>query len=283
LVAIHVPEDAQSVFIVGHGMTLPSDYELCEGTTLVCTPPKFDYRMAADGSENFVDYASVVLGEGLANFALRVDCTSSSKELVVRSWNALWDFHLLSLAAKRPVCSLFSITQGATESYRSANRGLIGRAFERVDAIEKENLEWARANKPSFDSLIRNSAFNAAIRCYGNAHHLPDLDVRIMLIWSGIERLLGVDAELSRRIALYSSMIIPGTKEERIGNFKQFKKLYGVRSKAVHGADTTEAALRDGYLGASDLLNRLLRRCVEIGRVPTSIELDELALSQAVN
>lgn len=264
-------------------MTLPLDYELCEGITLVRTLPKFNYSNAADGSENFVDYASVVLGERLANFALRVDCAVSSKELAARSWNALWDFHLLSLAAQRPVCSLFSITQGAKENYRSANRGLISQTLERVDTIEKEDLGWARANKPNFDSLIGNSAFSAAIRCYGNAHHLPDLDMRIMLIWSGIERLLGVDAELSRRISLYSSMIIPGTQEERIDNFKRFKKLYSVRSKAVHGADTTKSVLRDGYRGASDLLNKLLRRCVEIGRVPTSTELDELAISQVVN
>lgn len=283
MVGIYVPDDVQSVFIVGHGLRLTSDYELSERITLIRTFPKFNYRNAADGCENFADFASVVLGERLANFALRVDCAVSAGNLAARSWNALWDFHLLSLAARRPVCSLFSITQGAKERYRSANRGLIRQAFECVKKIEEEDLGWAKANKSKFDSLIANSAFSSAMRCYGNAHHLPDLDMRIMLIWSGIERLLGVDAELSRRISLYSSMIIPGTQEERIGNFNHVKKLYNVRSKVVHGADTTKSVLRDGYQGASDLLSKLLRRCVEIGRVPTSMELDELALSKLVN
>lgn len=264
-------------------MTLQSDFELCEGTTLVRTPPRVSYRDAADGSASFIDYASVVQGEGLGNFALRVDFLESSKELATRSWNALWDFHLLSLAVRSPICSLFSVTQGTKQAYRTANRGLISRAFERIDEAAFDDLIWAKTHKPSFDNLIGNLAFSAAMRCYANAHQLPDLDMRIMLIWSGIEGLLGVDAELSHRIALYSSMIVPATQEERLVNFKRFKKLYSARSKVVHGTPISGETVNDGYQGASDLLSKLLRRCVEIGRVPTSVELDKLALAQMLD
>lgn len=283
MVGIFVPPEAKNVTIVGCGINLPCDYELSDGLTLVKEIPIVDYSEAAKGADNFLDYAAVILGEGSATFALRIDCYKSPKELAVRSWNALWDFHLLSLAAQSPVYSIYSVAEGSTVSIRSANRGLIRRPIKSEQSIAKESLDWARTNKSNFDLLIKDPVFGTAMRCYGNAHHLHDLDMRIMLIWSGIERLLGVDSELSRRIALYSSIIIPGSKIERMENFKKVKKLYNVRSAAVHGKGATQSSLQEGYHGASILLSGLLRRCVEIGRVPTTAELDELALSQAVS
>ena len=35
------------------------------------------------------------------------------------------------------------------------------------------------------------------MRAYGNSHTLFDPDLRIMLLWSGIEGLLSVDSELT--------------------------------------------------------------------------------------
>jgi hypothetical protein len=61
-------------------------------------------------------------------------------------------------------------------------------------------------------------AFVAA-SAYGNAHYLFDFDTRIMLLWAGIGGLLSVDAELSRRLALYAALLHKGTPAEKIAHF----------------------------------------------------------------
>ncbi|WP_327691120.1 hypothetical protein, partial [Aurantimonas sp. C2-4-R8] len=102
--------------------------------------------------------------------------------------------------------------------------------------------------------------------------------MRIMLLWSGIEGLLSVDGELTRRIALYSALMIEGSHDEKLRWFAEIKKAYGVRSKAVHGGTASKQILQDGYQQASRILVRLLVRCVELGRVPTPSELDAQTL-----
>ncbi|GAA3725369.1 hypothetical protein GCM10022268_36580 [Sphingomonas cynarae] len=99
-----------------------------------------------------------------------------------------------------------------------------------------------------------------------------------MLLWSGIEGLLSVDAELSRRLALYAALIIDGWPEEKVRYFDQVKNAYGIRSRAVHGGKTKLEKLVEGYHMASRILADLLARCVELGRVPTPTELDHLAV-----
>ena len=127
------------------------------------------------------------------------------------------------------------------------------------------------------------SEFSAAMRCYGNAHSLPDHDVRIMLLWAGIEGLLNVDAELSRRLALYSAIMHDGDSDEKFAYYDRVKKAYGVRSRAVHGSGLTKAKVAAGSAEAGAILVGLLAKCVELGRVPTASELDRLAISSSVS
>jgi hypothetical protein len=128
----------------------------------------------------------------------------------------------------------------------------------------------------------RTPGFNAAIRCYGGAHLLPENDVRIMLLWAGIEGLLSVDAELSRRVALYAAIMLDGSPDEKALYFDEVKKSYAIRSRAVHGSGLKRPQMEEGYRAAGRILIGLVARCVEIGRVPSPAELDRLAVSTGV-
>jgi len=282
MVKIFAQTGGESILVVGHGLRVKSDFELSPGITLTNSIPKIDYNVVANEVDGFIDYAALVTGERFANFSIRIDGEPTAKLLAVKGWNALWDFHLLAIATKRPVCSLFTLSLGENRRYSIANRTILTQPFKDLDFIKDGELNWARQNKSNFDKLIGNATFSSAMRCFGNAHFLPDLDMRIMLLWSGIERLLEVDSELTRRIALYSSIVIPGTQVEKVERFKSIKILYNIRSKAVHGGKISDMALQEGYEGAAKILAQLLSRCVEIGRVPSPSELDELSLSQSV-
>jgi len=280
MVSVATGDGAHSLFIAGHGISVQSTFELASG---IFVEPTVEMHDAADGSAHFSDYSAVITGHKLADFSLRIESEQSGKALAVKGRNALWNFHLLSLAAQSPICSIFSMTPGTRPIFAAANRNILVRRLAAVKLIGAERLAWARDNKEAFDTLIKVPAFSRAMRCFGNSHYLFDTDMRIMLLWSGIEGLLSVDSELVRRIALYAALMIEGNHEEKANWFAEVKKAYGVRSKTVHGGSVNEQMLQNGYQQASHILLRLLARCVEIGRVPTPAELDALALSSTLS
>jgi Apea-like HEPN len=283
MVSVVTSDGAHSLFIVGHGIKVHSSFELAAGIFVEPTVPGFEMQDAADGSAHFTDYSAVITGRDLADFSLRIESEQSGQALAVKGWNALWNFHLLSLAAQSPVCSIFSMTPGTRPIFAAANRNVLMRRFADAKTIGADRLAWARDNKKAFDALIKAPPFSAAMRCYGNSHYLFDADMRIMLLWSGIEGLLSVDTELTRRIALCAALMIEGSHEDKVKWFAEVKKAYRVRSKAVHGGIANEQIFQDGYNQASRILVRLLVRCVEIGRVPTPAELDALAISSTLS
>lgn len=282
MVKIIASADTARITIVGHGISIDAPFALDDALTLIPTPPATDLDVVATNNSGFEDYVAVVAGREVASFAVQISGTSDAHELARRGWNALWVFHLLSLAAGAPCMPLFSVSEGPTPTYSLANRMPIIRPVERIQVVSLERLRWARTHEQQFSGLIKDPQFSAAMLCYGNAHYLPDLKVRIMLLWAGIEGLLSVDAELNRRLALYATLLMQGSAEERSIYFAKVKAAYRLRSKAVHGAHLTPAKLHEGYIVASTILVELLARCVELGRVPNPDEFDQAALKGVI-
>ncbi len=269
------------IVILGHGLTVAERSEVSPGVFLEPSVPKVDLTAASTSSRDFRDYSASVTASELATFSLEVR-GGKGQELVSKAWNALWFFHLLSLACSAPCFSLCAIARGRAEQYSAANRNVIFRPLPLIATATPPQITWAKANLPSFDRLISEPVFSSAMRCYGNAHYLFDFDTRIMLLWAGIEGLLAVDAELNRRLALYAALLHKGSTAEKIAYFKEVKKAYAIRSRTVHGGKATPEKLRLGYQASSSILVRLLARCVELGRVPSTDELDALAVSQTL-
>jgi hypothetical protein len=94
--------------------------------------------------------------------------------------------------------------------------------------------------------------------------------------------LLDVDSELRRRIALHAAILLDGNPAEKALYFQRVKKGYDVRSRVVHGSGAKPDMLKQGYSLAGEVLLTLLRKCVELGRVPSASELDERAAGVSV-
>jgi hypothetical protein len=266
------------LYIVGHGLRVDREVRIAEGLFLSPeTPPAFDGSFGSTTS-TLQAHAAMLAMERIATFSLRVEHPAGGKELVAKAWNALWLFSLLSLACRSPVVSLYSIAEGRLEP-SPANRNLIIRPAERNDPFSDEQLQWTRGNHQRFDKLVVDRQFSAAQRYYNSAHYLPDPDARLMLLWAGIEGLLNVDGELRRRIALHAAILHDGDREQKIALFRDIKRAYDIRSKVVHGAQADGDKLNSAVIFAGELLVGLLRKMVEMGRVPPTAELDEAAAS----
>lgn len=282
MVGVAAGPDSKSIVIFGHGLAIAEEFELASGIFVSPVVPKLDLNAAVAGCRHFSDYAAALQGSEIATFSLRVVQEEGGKNLTAKAWNALWAFHLLSVACRAPCLSLYSASDGEQPLFSAANPSPFVRPMTDVHPATISELEWARRYSSTFDELIRVSEFSTAMRCYGNAHLLPEQDVRIMLLWAGIEGLLSVDAELSRRLALYAALLLDGSPDEKAAYFNQVKKAYAVRSRAVHGGGLTQPKLKEGYRTAARILIGLIARCVELGRVPSASELDRLAVSSNV-
>lgn len=271
-------KDAKSVRITGHGLELAEPFEIAEG--VVVSPDVHPLNALGLTSESIKERAAIETMHEIATFSIEVHDERGGKELANRGWNRLWDFHLLSLASKSPCFMLYSASAGQHgTTYSVANRNVIVNPLTVIKELSSEGLQWARENEPAFRTLIGDQQFSSAMRYFGNAHYLFDLEHRIMLLWAGIEGLLQVEAEHNRRIALYSAILMNGDEEAKSDRFDLVKKSYSLRSRVVHGAKPTKEKLEAGYSEATNLLADLLGRCVELGRVPTRDELDRASFS----
>lgn len=283
MVGVGVNADSDKLVLFGHGLTMPARFDLDHGISLESTAPTHNAEELAIGCGTFADYTAAIVGSGLTSFCIEVREDAGGKSLAAKGWNALWVFHLLSLACQAPCFPLYSRSSGVRPIYHSTNRNIITKPVDELVLATMNQLHWAKNHKSAFDSLISCPKFSAGMRCFGNAHYLPDFDMRVMLLWSGIEGLFSVHGELSHRIASYAALMFDGSDNEKIAYFSEVKKAYKDRSTAVHGGKRDENKMKKAYVISSLILSRLLARCVELGRVPTSDELDRLTVLKTVH
>jgi hypothetical protein len=269
--------NAPLVHLVGHGITIGAEREIAPGLTVSGQAPTNDSSFGSRTVGEMREALNVMSMEPLADFSLRItEGQGDGQVLAAKTWNALWIFHLLALACRRPVMPLYCAANHGTR-FTLANRNLVIHRLPSVGPASDADLDWATTHFETFHGLLDDNRFQNAVRCYGNAHYLFDDDAKIMLLWAGIERLLDVDSELRRRIALHAAILLDGTPAEKARYFERVKKGYDVRSRVVHGSGAKPEMLQQGYVLAGEVLLTLLRKCVELGRVPTAAELDERA------
>jgi hypothetical protein len=276
-------EDSTKVTITGHGVTVSEVYEI-DPYVFIVPPPRYSVRAEElpDRTDSEIDRLAILLMGTQTTFALEIRDPNGGEILVSRAWNALWDFDYVSLSCAVPCFSLFSFSDGTDAPYILANRNLFITPHETPHVLSEQEIEWIQRHHSNYRSLLKVDAFQGAMRAYSNSHYLFDRDLRIMLIWSGIERLLGVDGELRRRLALYAALLLDGTADEKEQHFDRVRRAYDFRSKIVHGVGADESSVATEYTFAALLLARLLAKCVTLGRVPTSRELDIAAMDSTI-
>jgi hypothetical protein len=283
MVKVLAGSDAKATFITGHGINFAKPYELGSGISIEPDAPEFELQQAADGCDHIHEYAAVLSMKNMATFSLKIEDEAGGRRLATKAWNALWQFNLLSLACATPCFPLYSMSGEAKPRFSIANRNLVIHPLREIHNAIDSQVQWATTFQSNYDILLNKARFMTSLRYFSNSHYLFDTDARIMLLWAGIEGLLDVDSELRRRLALYASILFDGTAAEKYVYFEQVKKSYDVRSKVVHGGGATPEKLSEGYRFASQVLVRLLVKCVELGRVPTPSELDQAAVSFALS
>lgn len=187
---------------------------------------------------------------------------NSPKDLAARAWNSQWDAILLSALYDCEVGFRFQ-SDVKPEDFASANefhvtnyalKGLNSGTIKKMTPTEHR---WLSANYATAKSLMDNDRYSNAIHCLYSYrwHSMPR--AQLALLWSGIEGLFGVDYELSFRLSIYiAKYLAPSSRARQKTIFDDIKKLYTVRSKAVHGGK-----LKDSH-GSVQKSLKILRQLV---------------------
>jgi hypothetical protein len=138
------------------------------------------------------------------------------------------------------------------------------------DAPSTEDCEWCQSHFDRFNRLCADSSkFRFALEAAIDWRYAKDHRTAISRLWAGIESLFGVSSELVYRLSVYAATLLKPRGPERTAMFAQIKKLYGVRSKAVHGEEISEPQLVQGTSDSFELLRHLLLHSIDRGRVAT--------------
>jgi len=133
--------------------------------------------------------------------------------------------------------------------------------------LNKEDADWINDNFERFNYLAAESeGFRFALSAAVNWQYASEPRMAIAELWSGIEALFRISSELVYRISLQVASLLEERGAKRKDRFNQVKKLYGVRSKAVHGEELSDAKLNKAMIESFDILNKLLLVNIEKGR-----------------
>jgi len=128
----------------------------------------------------------------------------------------------------------------------------------RTSEVSAEDAAWIHDHFDVLNSLASESQpFRFALEAAIDWRFAKDARSAVARLWSGIEAIFGITSELVYRISLLSACLLTERGDARKAKFEEIKKLYGLRSKVVHGEQLPDekvgTALNDSYnLGSSD-------------------------------
>ena len=106
----------------------------------------------------------------------------------------------------------------------------------RNDEVSAKDAAWIYRSFGTFNRLASESdAFRLALEAAIDWRYTKEERVAIGRIWAGIEALFGISSELVYRISSLCASLLEQRGARRKSRFQAVKRLYGMRSKAVHG------------------------------------------------
>ncbi len=138
----------------------------------------------------------------------------------------------------------------------------------RTDPVSPDDAAWTFSHFGTFNRLASESeAFRLALEAAIDWRYAKEPRLAVGRIWSGIEAVFGVTSELVYRISSLCASLLEERGQPRKARFQAVKKLYNLRSKAVHGEPLPEEQLVSAMNDSSRLLRELLLLTIEKGHV----------------
>lgn len=139
--------------------------------------------------------------------------------------------------------------------------------------LNDNDEKWINAYYSTAYKLLDKDPYMTAVHAMASYkwHSMPR--VQLSVLWSGIEALFEVSTEISFRISLYIVNFLAGSDAAGARElFSKTRKRYSSRSASVHGGKI-KGNIDDLVSESAILLNRIIRRCAELGTLPDTEDL----------
>ena len=199
--------------------------------------------------------------------------TTQDNDIGIRAWNSQWDIIILGAILdieigvnfQSDVEAQYLTVKDALNITGYNFRGFVSEPYQ----LKDEDCKWIEENYGKIKILMNTSEeFSYAINALANYRCNPYIRAKFSLIWSAIEGLFLIENEISFRLSLYiSNFLFDDDVEAKKEIFAKTKKLYGQRSKVVHGSKM-HSNIHDYFNESLILLRKIVFKCIEIGSIP---------------
>ena len=149
-------------------------------------------------------------------------------------------------------------------------------ADARDDQVSADDAAWVATHFETFNRLARESErFRLALESAIDWRFAKEPRLAVGRLWSGIEAVFGVTCEVVYRISILCASLLEKRGIPRKTRFEAVKKLYSLRSKAVHGEPLSQDQLVSAMNGSNRLLRQLLLLTIEKGHVLGGEDFDD--------
>ena len=146
----------------------------------------------------------------------------------------------------------------------------------RTDSVSSDDAAWIARHFETFNRLASKSEpFRLALEAAIDWRFAKEPRLAVGRLWSGIEAVFGVTSELVYRISILCASLLEERGEPRKARFQAVKRLYGLRSKAVHGEPLPQAQLVSAMNDSHMLLRELLLLTIERGHLLGADDFDD--------
>lgn len=282
-------ENVESWFVLGNGVEIScQEIEFLPNLKIrQIENPISVFDLAAAGAKGFREWAML---EPISS-SCRIEILSinegvnSGYDVLNRAWllNTLLVLRRL-LRINSLACSSYSWREIAGHQKRSVGKNIQLPRFQgslldyhprmiqlpklEKTKIDKIDVKWITNNFETANHLAsKDNNFRFALETINSWRYAKDLKSAIAIIWAAIESIIGVSSEIVFRISLNISSLLETRGESRLKKFNEIKKIYGLRSKVVHGSELKSSQVDVAIEGSFAILADLLIYMIEKNKV----------------
>ncbi|EMF8823753.1 hypothetical protein V4T79_003325 [Vibrio parahaemolyticus] len=263
-------------FLYVSGLSVTETIKLCENVEIIpaCCDPSTDLIIKQSCSEIDLGITAIFLRRVGAQVKIS---GVTGEELAAKTWNAQWDVVILSalfdcdavanLQSDTPAELLSNTSRLSVTNYHM--RGSINSLY----TVTPKDVLWLNTHFQNARNLLGVDRFSDAVSARSSYRWHPNPRAQLAVLWSGIEGLFDIQGETVFKLSLFVAKFLePGDKDQAKRILSSVKKLYKSRSSAVHGSKI-KGDRSQLVSDSSELLERLIRRCIEVGSIPNIEEL----------
>ena len=155
-------------------------------------------------------------------------------------------------------------------------RAMYSHPLDSRTSIIIDDLDWINDNLETLANLKEDPRFMTALDALSTYMHAANYRMMAAQLWAGIESIFAVKFEVSYSMSLWAALLLE-TRGRACGERRAYiKKLYGDRSRAVHGEAIDNDHLKKHVAEARGLLAQLLAKIIERGEMLTQDDFHDL-------